>query len=88
MATVFVNFLSFLFLWIVIFAHLMWWAERHDNAGQFPYSYIDGIDDSVWWAAVTGALTWRVRPLNFAPAAERANVATCSLRAFDLSLEQ
>jgi len=40
-------------LWIVIFAHLMWWAERHDNAGQFPYSYIDGIDDGVWWAAVT-----------------------------------
>ena len=48
-----INFFCFLFLWILISAHLVWGAERHNNSVQFPKSYIDGIDDSIWWAAVT-----------------------------------
>ena len=48
-----INFMCFLFIWIVIFAHLAWLAERNANAAQFPRSYIEGIDDGIWWAAVT-----------------------------------
>ena len=49
----FVNFVSFIFLWVSIFAHLLWFAERRDNAVEFPPRYMDGIDDAIWWAAVT-----------------------------------
>ena len=49
----FLNFLSFIFLWIVIFAHAVWLAERRCNAAEFPANYLAGIDDAVWWAAVT-----------------------------------
>jgi len=49
----FINFLSFIFLWIVIFAHAVWLAERRNNADEFPAHYLAGIDDAVWWAAVT-----------------------------------
>ena len=48
-----VNFFCFLFIWIVLAAHLVWLAERTVNAAQFPRRYFDGIDDSIWWAAVT-----------------------------------
>ena len=35
----FVNFLSFVFIWIAVFAHLMWLAERTSN-DAIPYAYL------------------------------------------------
>lgn len=49
----FLNFLSFIFMWTALFAHLVWFAERKGNSEEFPPRYLDGIDDAVWWAAVT-----------------------------------
>ena len=48
-----INYMCFLFLWMVFFSHLMWFAERRYNESQFPKSYIEGIDDAIWWAVVT-----------------------------------
>ena len=48
----FINFFCLLFLWIIIFGHGIWLAERLYNP-HFPLSYMDGLDDGVWWAAVT-----------------------------------
>ena len=47
------NYLSLLFLWVVLVAHLMWASERRVNDDEFPRTYLDGIDDAVWWAIVT-----------------------------------
>ena len=49
----FINLVSFIFVMICLFAHLMWAAERKANSEEFPPRYIDGIDDGIWWAAVT-----------------------------------
>lgn len=49
----FVNFMCFSFLLGCIFSHIVWFAERHPNTEQFPVGYLDGIDDSFWWAAAT-----------------------------------
>lgn len=49
----FINFMSFTLLVGSVFTHLVWFAERHPNAEQFPPRYLDGIDDGFWWAAVT-----------------------------------
>ena len=48
-----VNFFSFAIIWALVFAHLIWLAERKKNAEQFPRAYLDGIDDAMWWAIVT-----------------------------------
>ena len=48
----FINFLCFLFVMIVIVAHLVWLFERGYN-DDFPAYYLDGIDDAVWWTVVT-----------------------------------
>ena len=48
-----INFTSFLLIWITIFGHLMWVIERSQNADEFPKAYLDGVDDGLWWAAVT-----------------------------------
>jgi hypothetical protein len=47
------NIISFCIVAIVIFAHLVWFFERVDNPEQFPPSYIDGIDDAIWWSCTT-----------------------------------
>ena len=49
----FINFLCFIFIWICIFAHLIWYVEKTNNPTHFPPGYFDGIDDAIWWAAVT-----------------------------------
>ena len=49
----FINFMSFVFIWVVLIAHLVWLAERRDNSAQYPADYLDGIDDAIWWALVT-----------------------------------
>merc|ERR1719401_831448 len=49
----FINFLSFTFIWVLVIAHLVWLAERRQNAARFPARYLDGIDDAIWWALVT-----------------------------------
>ena len=33
--------------------HVMWWLERKRNQYQFPDSYLDGVDDGIWWSFVT-----------------------------------
>ncbi len=38
-------------LWIM--AHFIWFAEHRKNPEDFPDSYLRGIWDSFWWAAVT-----------------------------------
>eukprot|EP00753_Platysulcus_tardus_P014232 PLAT424.1.p1 GENE.PLAT424.1~~PLAT424.1.p1 ORF type:complete len:556 (+),score=191.36 PLAT424.1:22-1689(+) len=48
-----VNAICALLLAIVLAGHLLWYLERHENAEQFPTAYVDGVDDGVWWAAVT-----------------------------------
>lgn len=45
--------LGFAFVWLVLFAHVVWFFERKTNAVQFPPSYLDGIDDAIWWSVVT-----------------------------------
>ena len=49
----FVNYLSFLFIWVTLIAHLIWYLERSGNSGEFPQNYMDGIDDAIWWSFVT-----------------------------------
>ena len=44
----FVNFLCFLFLLVLIFAHAVWLCERGPNAESFPRHYLEGIDDAIW----------------------------------------
>ena len=46
------NFVSFVFLLMVFFGHLVWLAERGVNP-HFPRKYLDGVDDGVWWAVAT-----------------------------------
>lgn len=48
-----VNYMAFLFMWVIVVSHLIWLVERKFNTKQFPLSYIDGIDDAVWWSIVT-----------------------------------
>jgi len=47
------NFVSFLFIIMVVFGHLIWLVERKENPEMFPTAYIEGIDDGLWWAMVT-----------------------------------
>ena len=42
-----------LFVLTVVFAHLMWLAERKENSEHFSRRYMEGIDDAIWWAVVT-----------------------------------
>ena len=49
----FINFISFIFILIVLVSHLIWFFERRSNADEFPTDYSDGIDDAVWWSLVT-----------------------------------
>lgn len=46
------NALGFLFLALLISAHIIWFLERKHNPG-FPESYLNGIWESFWWSAVT-----------------------------------
>ena len=36
---------------ILVFSHLVWFAER--GSGAFSESYINGIGESIWWTIVT-----------------------------------
>ena len=49
----FINLLSFAFLMLVVFSHVVWLGERRVNHTEFPISYFDGIDDAIWWGFVT-----------------------------------
>ena len=48
-----VNALCVLMITLIGAGHLIWFAEHKANSEEFPTGYLDGIDDSVWWAAVT-----------------------------------
>lgn len=48
-----INILCMTVLCVVAAGHAIWIAERKSNADEFPDQYIDGIDDGIWWAAVT-----------------------------------
>jgi len=43
---------SFLFILLLVSAHIIWFSERRHNP-QFPSGYFSGIWESFWWAAVT-----------------------------------
>ena len=49
----FVNFLCFVFLLCICFAHAIYLCERRVNAKDFPRRYLDGIDDAIWFTVVT-----------------------------------
>lgn len=42
-------------LGLLMSGHLVWMLERKDNSKQFHRSYLDGVDDGVWWSFVTMA---------------------------------
>ncbi|MGD1860954.1 MAG: glycine betaine/L-proline ABC transporter substrate-binding protein ProX [Leptolyngbyaceae cyanobacterium] len=44
--------IGILVLVLLIVAHLLWFSERRHNS-QFPDSYLQGIWEAFWWAAVT-----------------------------------
>ena len=44
----FINFVCFVFIMVVIVAHIMLALERQANSEQFPKNYLIGIDDAVW----------------------------------------
>ena len=52
-APILANAVSLIFIVIVMAGHIIWALERHKNPENFPTAYLDGIDDGVWWAAVT-----------------------------------
>lgn len=41
-----------LFLTIVIAGHIIWLIERRRNP-EFPHTYLQGVWEGIWWAAVT-----------------------------------
>lgn len=47
----FLQFLLFVILTIVVFAHLLWWLERRSQPKSWHYR--DGIGKALWWSAVT-----------------------------------
>jgi hypothetical protein len=49
--------LSTLILSMFCCAHIIWLLERGANPDMFPPDYLGGIDDAVWWAAVTATST-------------------------------
>ncbi len=48
-----INISSFLLCGIILAAHFVWIVERVENPQQFPMSYLDGIDDAIWWSCTT-----------------------------------
>ena len=46
------NTLLFLFISLLISAHIIWFFEKDENP-EFPQSYKKGIWESFWWSAVT-----------------------------------
>lgn len=47
------NLLCVILLVVMIGGHLIWLVERMDRSGDFPKDYTTGIDNGLWWAAVT-----------------------------------
>eukprot|EP00951_Prasinocladus_malaysianus_P016154 scaffold125416_cov50-Prasinocladus_malaysianus.AAC.2 len=45
--------LAILVMFLIISGHLVWCLERKKNKRQFNESYLDGVDDGVWWSFVT-----------------------------------
>jgi ABC-type amino acid transport substrate-binding protein len=48
----FLYIIGFLLVMLLVSAHIVWFFERHQNP-EFPTSYLAGIWESFWWAAVT-----------------------------------
>ena len=44
-------------LGMLVSGHIVWFVERHINPEEFPPGYVHGIDDGVWWSAVTATST-------------------------------
>lgn len=45
--------IAVVFVLLITFAHLVWLFEKKGNEKRFPKSYIKGISEALWWAAVT-----------------------------------
>ena len=71
--------LSILAMSLIVSGHLIWLVERNHNAGMFPRSYLDGVDDGIWWSLVT--MTTVRKPLPAAvPSASAATLThPCAL---------
>lgn len=52
-STTVLNLFSVLSMALLISGHLIWFLERNANPQQFPSSYLDGVDDGLWWSVVT-----------------------------------
>jgi hypothetical protein len=42
-----------LVLFLIVSGHLVWFFERKLNKAQFQDSYLDGVDNGIWWSIVT-----------------------------------
>jgi hypothetical protein len=40
-------------VFLIISGHLVWFVERKKNRAQFQSSYLDGVDNGIWWSFVT-----------------------------------
>mmetsp|Transcript_19734 Transcript_19734/g.35238 ORF Transcript_19734/g.35238 Transcript_19734/m.35238 type:complete len:690 (-) Transcript_19734:241-2310(-) len=40
-------------VFLIISGHLVWFVERTKNRAQFQSSYLDGVDNGIWWSFVT-----------------------------------
>lgn len=38
---------------LILSGHLMWLVESKYNPTMFPPTYLDGVDDGIWWSVVT-----------------------------------
>ena len=38
---------------LLVSGHAVWWLEKRRNSKQFHESYLDGVDDGIWWSFVT-----------------------------------
>ena len=34
---------------LIVISHVLWLLERHHNPKQFPHSYWEGLNESIWW---------------------------------------
>ena len=62
--------LSALTILLIASGHLVWWLEKKTNSKNFPDSYLDGVDDGIWWSIVTmttGQIISIQRPIDSLP---------------------
>jgi hypothetical protein len=51
-------------VFLIVSGHLVWFVERKKNKAQFQSSYLDGVDNGIWWSFVTMTTGGPRRPLH------------------------